>query len=117
MPFFSDMKLESDVYHRRSIRLKEYDYSQPGACSVTICTQERQCLFGDVSDEEMMLNDVGHLAWQVCDELPRLCSTIELDQFVVMSNHLHDIIFIQDRETIKKDVATIFHVKYFVNSK
>ncbi len=43
--------------HRRSLRLKGYDYSQPGAYFVTICTQSRECLFGEIANEEVMLNE------------------------------------------------------------
>lgn len=46
---------------RRSIRLKGYDYTQPGACFVTICTHERQCLFGEVVDGDMLQNDAGNI--------------------------------------------------------
>jgi len=49
----------TDMYHRRSIRLKEYDYSRAGAYFVTICTQNRECLFGEITDGEMVLNDAG----------------------------------------------------------
>ncbi|WP_353684048.1 hypothetical protein V4D30_09245 [Thermodesulfovibrio sp. 3907-1M] len=55
------MKYNPDIHHRRSIRLKEYVYSQPGAYFVTIYTKNRQCLFGDVVDGEMILNDAGKM--------------------------------------------------------
>ena len=53
------MKPASVTYHRRSIRLKGYDYSSAGAYFVTICTQNRECLFGEVVDEEMSINEIG----------------------------------------------------------
>ena len=54
------MKFDPDKHHRRSIRLKDYDYSQQGAYFVTICIHrfERECLFGDVVNEKMMLNEL-----------------------------------------------------------
>ena len=55
------MKYNSDIHHRQSIRLKGYDYRHTGAHYVTVCTQERLCLFGEVLDGEMVLNDVGEM--------------------------------------------------------
>ena len=59
------MKYNPDVHHRRSMRLKGYDYSQAGAYFVTICTQGRVCLFGEIAAGKMVLNDVGRI---VADE-------------------------------------------------
>ena len=56
----------TDAHRRRSIRLKGYDYSQPGANFVTIVTQDRLCLFGDVVGEEMRLNEAGAMAQGIC---------------------------------------------------
>jgi len=53
------MKFDPDHHHRRSIRLNEYDYSQPGAYFVTICTRNRKCSFGNLVDGKMILNDAG----------------------------------------------------------
>ena len=55
------MKYNPEKQHRRSIRLKGYDYSQPGAYFITICTQGRECLFGEIVDGEMVLNDAGRM--------------------------------------------------------
>ena len=56
---YSPMTYNPNIHHRRSIRLKEYDYSQNGAYFVTICVQNRECLFGEIVDGEMVLNDAG----------------------------------------------------------
>lgn len=56
------MKHDPDKHHRRSIRLKGYDYSQSGAYFVTICTQDRECMFGDIIDGGMRVNEHGHIA-------------------------------------------------------
>lgn len=64
------MKYSPDIHHRRSIRLRGYDYSQAGAYFVTICTQNRECLFGDIVDREMRLNDAGEMVQMVWDEIP-----------------------------------------------
>jgi len=53
------MKYDPEKHHRRSIRLRGYDYSQPGAFFITICTQNRECLFGNIVDGHMALNEYG----------------------------------------------------------
>jgi hypothetical protein len=55
------MGYDPEKHHRRSIRLKEYDYAQPGAYFVTICTQNRECMYGEIVDGEMRLNDAGRM--------------------------------------------------------
>ena len=84
------------IHHRRSIRLKDYDYSQSGAYFITICTQKRECLFGEIVDGEMRLNDAGQMVQTTWDELPKHYTGIEIDEFVVMPNHFHGIILIHD---------------------
>ena len=79
------------VHHRLSIRLKGYDYAQAGAYFVTICTQNRQCLFGDIVDGEMRLNANGREVQALWNELPNRFARLELDAFVVMPNHVHGI--------------------------
>jgi len=88
------MKYNPDIHHRRSIRLKHYDYSQSGAYFVTICAQNKTCLFGDVIDAQMILNGPGRMLQTEWDALPKRFSGIELDAFAVMPNHIHGIIFI-----------------------
>jgi len=82
------------VHHRRSIRLKGYDYAQAGAYFVTICTYDRKCFLGDVCDGEMQLNDAGRMVQSVWDELPARFPGLELDAFVMMPNHVHGIILV-----------------------
>lgn len=82
---------------RRSIRLQGYDYSQAGAYFVTICTQNRACLFGDIVDGEMRLNDAGRMVQTVWDEIPRRGANIDLDTFIVMPNHIHGILVFHGR--------------------
>jgi REP element-mobilizing transposase RayT len=97
------MKYNSERYHRRSIRLKGYDYSQPGAYFVTICTQDRECLFGEVVDGAIRLNKAGEIVWQTWHDLPDHIVNIVLDTFVVMPNHVHGIIIITDGQTPATD--------------
>lgn len=86
------MKYNPDIHHRRSIRLCGYDYSRNGMYFVTICTQDRLRLFGDIADGEMKLNDAGRMVRAIWDEIPAHYYGIEIDQFTVMPNHIHGII-------------------------
>lgn len=86
------MKYNPDIHHRRSIRLHGYDYSRNGMYFVTICTQGRLRLFGDIADGEMQLNDAGRMVRAIWDEIPAHYCGIEIDQFTVMPNHIHGII-------------------------
>ena len=79
-------------HHRRSIRLPNYDYSQPGAYYVTIVAWHRECLFGDVANGEMKLNKVGEIVQWEWEELPKRLQYIELGAYVVMPNHFHGIL-------------------------
>jgi len=84
----------SPLHHRRSIRLKGYDYTRAGAYFVTICTKDRACLFGDVADGVMRLNQMGHIVRQCWLAIPDHVPPVLLDEFVVMPNHVHGIIVI-----------------------
>jgi len=88
------VRFDPERLHRRSIRLKGYDYSQPGAYFITICTQDRACLFGEVVDGEMRLNDAGQMVQDVWDELPAFYPSVQTDAFIVMPNHIHGIIIL-----------------------
>ncbi len=81
-------------HRRRSIRLKGYDYAQPGAYFVTIVTHSRQCLLGDIEAGEMRLTDVGQIVAACWQAIPNHFARARLDLFVVMPNHLHGIITI-----------------------
>jgi putative transposase len=86
------MKYDPAIHHRRSIRLQGYDYSQAGAYFVTICTQNRECLFGDIVNGGMRLNEAGRVVESVWDGLPGHYAHVELDAMVIMPNHFHGII-------------------------
>lgn len=87
-------------HHRRSIRLKGYDYAQAGAYFVTICQADRECLFGRVVDGAMRLNQYGAIVQRCWDDLPRHYPHVELDAFVVMPNHVHAIIVLTDAAAV-----------------
>ncbi|BAY76754.1 hypothetical protein NIES25_32110 [Nostoc linckia NIES-25] len=91
------MPYDPQKHHRRSIRLKGYDYTQPGAYFITICTKARQCLFGNVVKGKMQLNCLGHIAFNCWQTIPDHFPHVELDSFVVMPNHLHGILIITNK--------------------
>jgi putative transposase len=88
------VRYEPARHHRRSIRLRGYDYSQAGAYFVTICTQNRLCLFGKVLDGEMQPNDAGRMIEKWWLEMNCRFPTVETDEYIVMPNHFHGIVVI-----------------------
>ena len=93
--------------NRRSLRLKCYDYAQAGAYFVTICTQGRVCLFGEVVDGEMRLNAAGAMVDAEWHGLPRRFPGVQTDAFVVMPNHVHGIIHVGARFIAPEFVSSI----------
>ena len=93
------MPFDPQKHHRRSIRLKGYDYAQPGAYFITICTYQRQCWFGDIRDGQMHLNQIGKIVAQEWLRSSQIRQEIELDEWVIMPNHLHGIVIITDTNT------------------
>jgi len=89
-----------DIHHRRSIRLKGYDYTRAGAYFVTICALERECLFGDIVDGMMVMNQFGDLVEAAWHDLPSHYPWVALDRFVVMPNHVHGIIVLDGTITL-----------------
>jgi len=79
--------MDKNKYNRCSIRLKNYNYSSPGTYFITICTCNRQCLFGEIVKTE----------WQ---KTGALRPNIDVDAFVVMPNHLHGILIITDNDDL-----------------
>jgi len=85
-------------HHRRSIRLKEYDYSQAGGYFITICIQDSKHIFGRIRDGFVELSKIGKIANEFWFEIPKHFEDVELDEFVIMPNHLHGIICINDMD-------------------
>ncbi|WP_310426104.1 transposase [Chamaesiphon sp. VAR_48_metabat_135_sub] len=88
------MNYNPELHHRRSIRLKGYDYSTAGAYFITICTHEREQLFGDIVDLTMVLNELGNITQLHWQKLARYHPNLIVDRSVVMPNHLHGIILL-----------------------
>ena len=83
-------------HQRRSIRLKGYDYTREGAYFVTICTHDRECLWGEIADSEMKLNDFGEITREQWLHTASVRPNTRLDSLVIMPNHLQGIIIITD---------------------
>ena len=86
------MTYQPEQHHRKSIRLREYDYSSAGAYFITICTWQRECLFGVIDDGKMQPNDSGKTINSIWTTLPEHYANIGIDLHVVMPNHFHGII-------------------------
>ncbi len=88
------MRYDPKIHHRRSVRLKGYDYTQPGAYFVTICTFHREEIFGEVVDGVMRVNPSGEIVREEWLKTAQIHQEVELyeDEFVIMPNHIHGII-------------------------
>jgi len=89
-------KYDPEKHHRRSIRLKEYDYSQTGAYFITICAYNKECIFGDVVDGKIILNQYGEIVKAEWLKTFDIRKNLILDKYIVMPNHFHGIIMIVD---------------------
>jgi REP element-mobilizing transposase RayT len=87
---------DSHKRQRRSIRLPHYDYREAGFYFVTICVHDRDCIFGEVVESVMRLNGLGKIVAAEWRRTPELRPNIALDEFVVMPNHFHAMIAIED---------------------
>ncbi|MEB3277532.1 MAG: transposase [Lyngbya sp.] len=98
------MKDNREIHHRRSIRLKGYNYSQPGAYFITLCTYQRQCWFGEIYQAKMHLNQIGKIVEQEWLKSAKMRPNLKLDEWIIMPNHLHGIVWIvQSGLEIKSD--------------
>jgi len=90
------MDKDPDQFHRRSIRLKDDDYATPGAYFITIVTHGHKCSFGKIHDQQIHLMALGRIAYECWTEIPKHFSSIEVEPFIVMPNHIHGIITIHE---------------------
>jgi len=90
------MSYDPDCHHRRSYRLAGYDYTQSGAYFITICTSNRECLFGEIVMGQMRLNIMGHIVADEWTKTVAMRPAIESDEWVVMPNHFHAIVLINN---------------------
>ena len=94
---FRKMYLNFDKQGRRSIRLKGWDYRSPGWYFVTVCTQNRECLFGDIKNGAMQINPAGKIIEKEWQDLASRFDFMELDEYIIMPNHIHAILEIIGR--------------------
>jgi len=100
----------SEFYHEKyrikSIRLPNWDYSRPGYYFVTICTKNKQCYFGDIIDDKMVLNELGYITKKYLSEIPKHFPFVFLDCYIIMPNHVHLVICIKHCRDAKFCVST-----------
>ena len=89
-------------HHRRSVRLRGWDYSNAGAYFVTLCAKNRECLFSTVVHGEMQLNEMGRIAAECWEWLEKQYAHVEWDQWVIMPNHMHAIIVLHGRGALQR---------------
>ena len=90
------MKFDPEKHHRQSIRLRNYDYSQPRFYFLTICTYKRQSWFGEIKNDRMYLNQIGKIVAEEWLNTPKIRPNFQLDAWVIMPNHLHGIVIINE---------------------
>jgi REP element-mobilizing transposase RayT len=94
------------LHRRRSLRLKHYDYSQPGGYFITICSHNWKCIFGEIGDGSMRVNEFGMIVREEWLRSPKVRTEVILDAFIVMPNHFHGIIIINEVEGERNDIRT-----------
>jgi REP element-mobilizing transposase RayT len=102
------MKNNLQKHHRHSIRLPGYDYSQPGAYFVTVCTRNKECLLGEIKNGEVVLNEAGKTIQAEWVRTPSIRKGVLLDEFVIMPNHLHGIIVLANCRGVSQYAPTKF---------
>ena len=91
------MPYDPEKHHRQSIRMKGYDYSKAGLYFITICVNDKECLFGEIKEGTMILNEFGIIAQDEWFKSAEIRSEITMDCFIVMPNHIHGIVIIDRR--------------------
>ena len=95
---------QTSNYHRKSVRLKEFDYSQPGAYFITIVTKNRQPLFGKIIGAKVQLNQLGLIVREEWLAPPKIRQDVELGEWIIMPNHLHGIIILYEKAGARSTV-------------
>jgi putative transposase len=97
------------MIRRKFIRLKNYDYSQDGAYFITICAHNRECIFGKINGGIMIKNKLGVIVYNEWKKSAEIRKEIILDEFIVMPNHLHGVVFIS-RDGRPPAAPTLVHI-------
>ncbi|MCX6639105.1 MAG: transposase [bacterium] len=96
------MKYDPQYHHRRTIRLPRYDYSSNGIYFITLCVEGGVCLFGEIVDEKMLMNENGKIIDEEWLKSAKMRKTINLDSYIIMPNHFHAILRLIDEEIESK---------------
>ena len=91
------------LHNRRSIRLKGYDYSQKGIYFITLCCQDKQHFFGEIQNGNMILNELGEIIKEEWEKTPLIRTNISLGAYIIMPDHFHAILHIDQQITKKED--------------
>lgn len=94
------MTYNPEIHGRRSTRLKDYDYSQPGTYFITICTKDRKKLFDEIVEDTMHLSPLGEAAQYLWEHTPDRFPGVELDLYVFMPNHFHGLVTFVDSSSL-----------------
>jgi putative transposase len=95
------MTLYKNQYRIESTRLKEWDYSRYGYYFVTICTKDKQYFFGEIMGDEMQLSEIGKIVAEEWQNSEKIRDYVKLDQWIIMPNHLHGIVIIQNENKVE----------------
>jgi putative transposase len=90
------MTYNPDIHHRNSVRLRSYDYRSKGAYFVTICTFQKEAILADIVNGTASLSSLGKAVKECWQQIPEHFPNVDLDEFIIMPNHIHGIIFIND---------------------
>ena len=93
-------------YRIETARLKNWDYGSSGYYFVTICVKNRECVFGNLDDNKMILSEIGKIAEKFWLEIPAHFPFVKLDEFIIMPNHIHGIIIIDNHRDVACNVST-----------
>jgi REP element-mobilizing transposase RayT len=107
------MTLYKNKYRAESTRLADWDYSSAGYYFVTICTYNREILFGNISDNVMILSEYGNIVKEEWLKSTEIRKEIELDEFVIMPNHVHGIIIINHDDDVETNGRSSLQQKQF----
>jgi len=107
-------ELFDNIYRIKSLRLPERDYSQAGSYFITLCTQWHTSYFGEVIDGEVKLNAIGKIVQDIWSDIPYRFENIELDVCVIMPNHIHWIITINENNSVETSIhgVSLKHTKW-----
>ncbi len=93
-PFFLPNTMNAVQHDRKPLRLKDYDYASNGAYFVTICAQDRRCIFGHIERGNLIRSEAGMMIERIWNEIPSHYQGIEIDAFQLMPNHIHGVFIV-----------------------